>query len=93
MYQQGQCYKSCCYRATDEDSPDASIVYTLEQPYSSIGQLVLHQNQPEDLRGWSKVGHLWEKRVTRWTQTDVDSGEQYNQYVSSVRVYSSFSIG
>lgn len=62
-------------RAIDQDSEDSMVSFTLEQPYSTLGVLVLHRNQPEDTRGWVIVGEIWEKRVTAWTQDDIDNGE------------------
>lgn len=67
------------YRATDEDSDDALVVFSLVQPYSTLGNVVLHRRQPEDLRGWQQVGEVWEKRVTQWTQADIDQGKLNHQ--------------
>ena len=75
---------SCCchgldhllpfFRATDADSDDDSITFTLAQPYSTAGQLILRKQNLEDQRGWTRVSNLWEKRVTSFTQYDIDQG-------------------
>ena len=69
------------FRAADEDSEDALVTFTMEQPYSTVGVMVLHNNLPDDLRGWTNMGDYWEKRVTKWTQSDIDKG-MYSDTVS-----------
>lgn len=65
---------SMFFRAHDEDSEDSLVTFTLEQPYSAIGHLVLHKKLPTDTRNWKQVGQIWEKVVTSWTQRDIDNG-------------------
>uniref|UniRef100_A0A8C5LW09 FRAS1 related extracellular matrix 2 n=1 Tax=Leptobrachium leishanense TaxID=445787 RepID=A0A8C5LW09_9ANUR len=69
--------------ATDIDSEDSSIVFTLEPPYSLIGEMVLRQSEiPLDPTEWQLVPeqNLFEKVVTQWTQQDILDGKLYYRH-------------
>ncbi|KAM4796083.1 FRAS1-related extracellular matrix protein 2 [Rhinophrynus dorsalis] len=69
--------------ATDIDSDDSSILFTLEPPYSSLGVMVLRQNViPQDPSQWQLIPelNLYEKVVTEWSQQDILDGKLYYKH-------------
>ncbi|XP_078683006.1 FRAS1-related extracellular matrix protein 2-like [Branchiostoma floridae x Branchiostoma belcheri] len=72
--------------ATDIDSDDSSIKFTLETPYSSQGEIVLRQFEvPEDPENWRFLDDLglYEKTVTEWTQEDLYEGRVYYRHIGA----------
>ncbi|KAE8627259.1 hypothetical protein XENTR_v10006920 [Xenopus tropicalis] len=70
--------------ATDIDSEDSSILFTLEPPYSTLGVMVLRQNEvPEDISQWHIIPelNLFEKVVKVWSQQDILDGKLYYKHV------------
>ncbi|KAG8452768.1 hypothetical protein GDO86_004527 [Hymenochirus boettgeri] len=70
--------------ATDIDSEDSSILFTVEPPYSRLGVMVLRQNViPEDMSQWQIIPelNLFEKVVREWTQQDILDGKLYYRHI------------
>ncbi|XP_032811128.1 FRAS1-related extracellular matrix protein 2-like [Petromyzon marinus] len=70
--------------ATDIDSEDSTVRFTVEEPYSSVGELVLRQNEPvEDETSWTFVESegVYEKVVTEWLQQDILDGRLHYRHV------------
>ncbi|XP_020825655.1 LOW QUALITY PROTEIN: FRAS1-related extracellular matrix protein 2 [Phascolarctos cinereus] len=78
--------------ATDIDSDDSMILFVLESPYSTTGQLLLRQAHPprdgEELNGgsWRQLvdpqkGILYERSVTEWRQQDIVEGRLFYQHI------------
>ena len=68
--------------ATDVDSDDAEITFTLEQPFSKHGHFVFHQTVvPPDQDNWRHTGGYYEQQVSEWTQEDLNTGHIF--YVES----------
>ena len=64
--------------ATDIDSDDYSIKYTLQQPYSRTALFSKRQLQaPDDPQKWQRVHGFYEKPVVEWTQKDIVEGHIY----------------
>ncbi|XP_043929269.1 FRAS1-related extracellular matrix protein 2 [Protopterus annectens] len=69
--------------ATDIDSEDTTIKFTLEPPFSTIGQLVLRQvDVPEDLSSWRFIESdtTYEKVVTEWLQKDITDNKLFYRH-------------
>ncbi|XP_075449299.1 FRAS1-related extracellular matrix protein 2 [Ascaphus truei] len=69
--------------ATDIDSEDSSILFTLEPPYSSLGEIVLRQTEiPQDPSGWRFIQKLevYEKVVREWYQQDILDGKLFYKH-------------
>lgn len=65
-----------------DGEPNSAIVYELQQPYSTVSEMVLRvQTQPADFRGWSRVRNYWERRVVEWTQLDIQRGHLYYKHI------------
>ncbi|XP_005155437.2 FRAS1-related extracellular matrix protein 2a isoform X1 [Danio rerio] len=60
--------------AADIDSEDSIIKFTIEPPFSAIGEVVLRQSEaPEDPSSWkfNADDGVYEKVVTEWLQKDI----------------------
>ncbi|XP_053312033.1 FRAS1-related extracellular matrix protein 2 [Spea bombifrons] len=69
--------------ATDIDSEDSTILFTLEPPYSTMGQMVLRQSEiPLDPSEWHLIPELnvYEKVVREWTQQDILDGKLHYKH-------------
>eukprot|EP00062_Callorhinchus_milii_P013911 gi/632962602/ref/XP_007897409.1/ PREDICTED: FRAS1-related extracellular matrix protein 3 [Callorhinchus milii] len=70
--------------ATDIDSEDSTIKFTIEPPYSNLGQLVLRQDKvPEEPSAWNYVEDdgVYEMVVTEWYQLDILDGKLYYRHI------------
>nr|XP_033804567.1 FRAS1-related extracellular matrix protein 2 isoform X2 [Geotrypetes seraphini] len=70
--------------ATDIDSEDSTIKFTLEMPLSTIGEVVLRQQgAPDDPSTWHYVEKQdsYEKVVTEWFQQDILDGKLFYRHV------------
>eukprot|EP00062_Callorhinchus_milii_P007006 gi/632948132/ref/XP_007889422.1/ PREDICTED: FRAS1-related extracellular matrix protein 2 [Callorhinchus milii] len=70
--------------ATDIDSEDSTIVFTLEPPLSALGELVLRQlERPDDPFSWRFVESegVFEKVVTEWFQQDIFDGKLFYRHI------------
>uniref|UniRef100_A0A8B9HIC2 Fras1 related extracellular matrix 3 n=1 Tax=Astyanax mexicanus TaxID=7994 RepID=A0A8B9HIC2_ASTMX len=69
--------------ATDIDSEDSTIKFILEEPYSTIGELLLRQVEPPaDLSAWkfSATDEMFEQVVTYWFQQDILDGKLFYRH-------------
>ncbi|XP_059186594.1 FRAS1-related extracellular matrix protein 2b [Centropristis striata] len=69
--------------AADIDSEDSSIKFTIEPPFSTIGQVLLRQSEaPEDPSTWkfNTEDELYEKVVTEWLQQDITDGKLFYKH-------------
>ncbi|RVE65021.1 hypothetical protein OJAV_G00132190 [Oryzias javanicus] len=69
--------------ATDIDSEDSTIKFTLELPLSAIGQVMLRQSEtPEDPSNWrfNTDDEMYEKVVTEWLQQDITDGKLFYKH-------------
>ena len=60
--------------AADIDSEDSTIKFTIEPPFSAIGEVLLRQSEaPEDPSSWkfNANDQMYEKVVTEWLQQDI----------------------
>ncbi|XP_034404830.1 FRAS1-related extracellular matrix protein 2b isoform X1 [Cyclopterus lumpus] len=70
--------------AADIDSEDSSIKFTIEPPFSTIGQVLLRQSEaPEDPSTWkfNTEDELYEKVVTEWLQQDITDGKLFYKHI------------
>ncbi|XP_049431948.1 FRAS1-related extracellular matrix protein 2b [Epinephelus fuscoguttatus] len=70
--------------AADIDSEDSSIKFTIEPPFSTIGQVLLRQSEaPEDPSTWkfNTEDELYEKAVTEWLQQDITDGKLFYKHI------------
>ncbi|XP_061419974.1 LOW QUALITY PROTEIN: FRAS1-related extracellular matrix protein 2-like [Lethenteron reissneri] len=70
--------------AIDIDSEDSTIRFTVEAPFSSIGQVLLRQSEkPEESSSWKFIesDNLYEKVVTEWLQEDILEGKLFYRHV------------
>ncbi|XP_045076300.1 FRAS1-related extracellular matrix protein 2-like [Coregonus clupeaformis] len=69
--------------AADIDSEDSTIRFTIEAPFSSIGEVLLRQSEaPEDPSTWrfNAEDELYEKEVTEWLQQDITDGKLFYRH-------------
>ncbi|XP_060050888.1 FRAS1-related extracellular matrix protein 2 isoform X2 [Erinaceus europaeus] len=75
--------------ATDMDSDDSLLLFVLESPSSTSGQLLLRQTHPplngeeeEELvkTSWRKQGAFFERTVTAWRQRDITEGRLFYRH-------------
>ncbi|KAK3560411.1 hypothetical protein QTP86_008468 [Hemibagrus guttatus] len=70
--------------AADIDSEDSTIKFILEEPFSSIGEVLLRQlDAPEDPSTWrfNSEDEMYEKVVTDWLQQDITDGKLFYRHV------------
>ncbi|XP_043918185.1 FRAS1-related extracellular matrix protein 3 [Protopterus annectens] len=70
--------------ATDIDSEDSTIKFTVEAPFSIIGEVVIRQSEkPFDLSVWRYIENdgVYEKVVTEWLQQDLLDGKLFYRHV------------
>ncbi|XP_034556200.1 FRAS1-related extracellular matrix protein 2b [Notolabrus celidotus] len=70
--------------AADIDSEDSSIKFTIETPFSAIGQVLLRQSEaPEDPSTWkfNTEDEVYEKVVTEWLQQDITDGKLFYKHI------------
>ncbi|XP_029458608.1 FRAS1-related extracellular matrix protein 2 [Rhinatrema bivittatum] len=70
--------------ATDIDSEDSTIKFTLEMPISTIGEVLLRQQDaPHNPSAWNYVEkqELYEKVVTEWLQQDIMDGKLFYRHI------------
>uniref|UniRef100_A0A8C5EMK9 FRAS1-related extracellular matrix protein 2-like n=2 Tax=Gouania willdenowi TaxID=441366 RepID=A0A8C5EMK9_GOUWI len=70
--------------AADIDSEDSTIMFTIEPPFSTIGQVLLRQSEaPEDPSTWkfNTEDELYEKIVTEWLQQDITDGKLFYKHI------------
>ncbi|KAM7291474.1 FRAS1-related extracellular matrix protein 2-like, partial [Ixodes scapularis] len=67
--------------ATDVDSDDTTILYELLPPFPEHGTLILKQPEkpPESFR-WEYREGVFEREVTKWTQTDLQEGRLFYRH-------------
>ncbi|XP_053176422.1 FRAS1-related extracellular matrix protein 2b [Scomber japonicus] len=69
--------------AADIDSEDSTIKFTIEPPFSTIGQVLLRQSEaPEDPSTWkfNTQDEMYEKAVTEWLQQDITDGKLFYKH-------------
>ncbi|XP_076830846.1 FRAS1-related extracellular matrix protein 3 [Brachyhypopomus gauderio] len=69
--------------ATDIDSEDSTIKFTLEEPYSTTGELLLRQVEPPaDVSAWkfSETDEMFEQVVNEWFQQDILDGKLFYRH-------------
>ncbi|XP_034024301.1 FRAS1-related extracellular matrix protein 2-like isoform X1 [Thalassophryne amazonica] len=70
--------------AADIDSEDTSIKFTIEPPFSTIGQVLLRQSEaPEDPSTWkfNTDDEMYEKVVREWLQRDITDGKLFYKHI------------
>ncbi|MFT7803878.1 FRAS1-related extracellular matrix protein 2-like [Arapaima gigas] len=70
--------------AVDIDSEDSTIRFTIQPPFSTIGEVVLRQAEaPEDPSTWkfNANDEVYEKVVTEWLQQDIIDGRIFYRHV------------
>ncbi|MBN3301553.1 FREM2 protein, partial [Amia calva] len=69
--------------AADIDSEDSTIKFTIEPPFSTIGEVLLRQVEaPEDPSSWKFIAEdeVYEKVVTEWLQQDITEGKVFYRH-------------
>ncbi len=70
--------------AADIDSEDSIIKFTIEPPFSAIGELVVRQSEaPEDPSSWkfNAEDGVYEKVVTQWLQKDITDEKLFYRHI------------
>ncbi|XP_058489808.1 FRAS1-related extracellular matrix protein 2b [Solea solea] len=70
--------------AADIDSEDSTIKFTIEPPFSTIGQVLLRQSEaPADPSTWkfNTDDEMYEKAVTEWLQEDITDGKVFYKHI------------
>ncbi|XP_028275656.1 FRAS1-related extracellular matrix protein 2b [Parambassis ranga] len=70
--------------AADIDSEDSTIKFTVEPPFSTVGQVMLRQSEaPEDPSTWkfNTEDEMYEKVVTEWLQQDITDGKLFYKHI------------
>ncbi|XP_036379748.1 FRAS1-related extracellular matrix protein 2-like [Megalops cyprinoides] len=70
--------------AADIDSEDSTIKFTIEPPFSAIGEVLLRQAEaPEDPSSWkfSASDQMYEKVVSEWLQQDITDGKLFYRHI------------
>ncbi|KAM6946095.1 FRAS1-related extracellular matrix protein 2b [Aplochiton taeniatus] len=69
--------------AADIDSEDSTIKFTVQTPFSAVGEVLLRQSEaPEDPSTWrfDSLDELYEKVVTDWRQQDITDGKLFYRH-------------
>lgn len=69
--------------ASDIDSEDSTIKFTVVPPFSTIGTVLLRQSDaPEDPSSWkfNAEDEMYEKEVTEWLQKDITDGKLFYKH-------------
>ncbi|XP_052422928.1 FRAS1-related extracellular matrix protein 2a isoform X2 [Carassius gibelio] len=70
--------------AADIDSEDSTIKFTIQLPFSAIGEVVLRQSEaPEDPSSWkfNAEDGVYEKVVTQWLQKDITDEKLFYRHI------------
>lgn len=70
--------------AADIDSEDSTIKFTIEPPFSTVGQVMLRQAEaPEDPSTWkfNTEDEMYEKVVSEWLQQDITDGKLFYKHI------------
>uniref|UniRef100_A0A8C2JSQ5 FRAS1 related extracellular matrix 2a n=1 Tax=Cyprinus carpio TaxID=7962 RepID=A0A8C2JSQ5_CYPCA len=70
--------------AADIDSEDSTIKFTIEPPFSVIGEVVVRQSEaPEDPSSWkfNAEDGVYEKVVTQWLQKDITDEKLFYRHI------------
>ncbi|XP_070554250.1 extracellular matrix protein 3-like [Ptychodera flava] len=68
--------------ATDIDSDDATIMFIIEQPYSTEGEIIKRQLEiPPDPQNWRFVDGFYEQPVTEWLQEDIFANKIFYRHI------------
>ena len=70
--------------ATDTDSEDELISFTIHDKSRSQGVIVKRQTEaPKNLTGWSRRNNgQYERIVTKWLQGDINGGRMYYRHTA-----------
>lgn len=69
--------------AADVDSEDSTIKFTIQPPFSTIGEVLLRQSEaPEDPSSWkfNSQDEVYEKVVSEWQQKDITDGTLFYRH-------------
>ncbi|XP_076130115.1 FRAS1-related extracellular matrix protein 2a isoform X2 [Alosa pseudoharengus] len=69
--------------AADVDSEDSTIKFTIQPPFSTIGEVLLRQSEaPEDPSSWkfNSQDEVYEKVVSEWQQKDITDGKLFYRH-------------
>ncbi|KAL2094307.1 hypothetical protein ACEWY4_009026 [Coilia grayii] len=69
--------------AADVDSEDSTIKFTIQPPFSAVGEVLLRQSEaPEDPTSWkfNAQDEVYEKVVYEWQQKDITDGKLYYRH-------------
>nr|XP_023681767.1 FRAS1-related extracellular matrix protein 2-like [Paramormyrops kingsleyae] len=70
--------------SVDVDSEDSKVKFTIQSPFSKIGEVLLRQAEaPEDPSTWrfNANDELYEKVVTEWLQQDISDGRLFYRHM------------
>ncbi|KAI4893101.1 hypothetical protein NFI96_026772 [Prochilodus magdalenae] len=70
--------------ATDMDSENGRLRFTLVPPYSPLGQVLLRQTQtPPDLSSWrfSETDRVFERVTAEWYLSDIQDGKLFYRHI------------
>ncbi|KAK2912903.1 FRAS1-related extracellular matrix protein 2b [Channa argus] len=70
--------------AADIDSEDSTIKFTIQPPFSTVGQVLLRQSEaPEDPSTWkfNTDDEMYEKIVAEWLQQDIVDGKLFYKHI------------
>ncbi|XP_072552171.1 FRAS1-related extracellular matrix protein 2-like [Salminus brasiliensis] len=70
--------------ATDVDSENGHLKFTLVPPYPSMGQVLLRQTQPPtDISSWrfSETDRVFERVTVEWYQSDILEGKLFYRHI------------
>ncbi|KAG8453958.1 hypothetical protein GDO86_000546, partial [Hymenochirus boettgeri] len=76
--------------ATDIDSQDSTIHFVLQEPSTSLGEMVLRQPNEPGEDGWTYLPHegMYESVVTDWHQKDILDGKLHYRHVGGHNTHS-----
>ncbi|XP_049598716.1 FRAS1-related extracellular matrix protein 2 isoform X3 [Syngnathus scovelli] len=70
--------------ASDIDSEDSTVKFTVVPPFSTVGIVLLRQSDaPEDPSSWkfNSADEVYEKEVWQWLQKDITEGKLFYKHV------------